>query len=84
MISCYTVGRMRVMNWDKIHKCKHKWTDYLDNGSCGTPHCYWTESHCRKCGIYVTECGCGSMNGMSGEPYKKEKNRRLKRRNDDE
>jgi len=56
------------MNWKRVNRCKHDWTDYCKTGPCATPYCSYTELHCRKCGVYRTECGCEFENGMSGEP----------------
>lgn len=59
------------MNWEKINNCEHEWTDYYKTGPCDTPYCSYRELHCRKCGVYHTECGCGFENAMSGEPRNK-------------
>lgn len=54
--------------WDIVNKCKHEEStdSYLVNIACNTPHCQGIEYHCKKCGVYVIECGCGSCNGLSG------------------
>jgi len=53
--------------WDKVLKCKHEPTNnYLADFTCETPYCEATEYHCKKCGAYITECGCGFNNGISG------------------
>jgi len=59
--------------WDKVSKCKHKnlSPDYNVGGNCATPYCSWWEDYCLDCGVYITKCGCGFNNGMSGWPYKR-------------
>lgn len=53
--------------WDKVGVCKHEATEnYLENIRCSTPYCSGSEWHCKKCGVYISECDCGSNNGMSG------------------
>ncbi len=53
--------------WDKVNQCNHEPTqNYLEHIGCGTPYCRGQEWHCKKCGVYITECGCGFLNGMSG------------------
>lgn len=66
------------MNWRKVARCKHKnLTDHYAWGGCGTPFCGgWTESHCRACGAFITNCPCGSNNGMGGWSYKRIKRRK--------
>jgi hypothetical protein len=56
--------------WDKVSKCKHKNLDasYYEYVPCWTPYCSGWESRCLDCGVYITECGCGFNNGMSGWP----------------
>ena len=67
------------MNWDKINNCEHEWNNYFDVGRCSTPYCSWSETHCKKCGVFEIKCGCGFMYGLSGEPYKKLINRERKK-----
>jgi len=69
----------KLIIWEKINNCEHEWTDYFDGGVCATPYCSWSETHCKICGIYKMKCGCGFMNGLSGEPYKKVINRKRKK-----
>ena len=66
--------------WDKVEKCDHKNLEpnYYKNVPCGTPYCYGRETHCLDCGVYITECGCGFNNGMSGWPDRR--HRRLWRK----
>jgi hypothetical protein len=54
--------------WDKIDKCKHKNLnpDYIEGIYCHTPYCGGDEVHCDDCGVFISQCGCGSNNGMSG------------------
>jgi hypothetical protein len=61
--------------WDKVSNCKHEATDnYYIQFNCGTPYCTVTEYHCKHCGAYIQECGCGSNDGISGWSYKRWKN----------
>jgi len=48
--------------------CNHenKSGNYFEEWHCETPYCQVFEWHCLDCGVYVTECGCGYNNGMSG------------------
>ncbi len=63
--------------WDLVKKCDHKnRTDYYEDVGCSTPYCSGNESHCRDCGIYITECGCGSESGMSGWSHRRNKGRK--------
>jgi hypothetical protein len=59
--------------WDKVYQCKHKnlYPDYYENVYCGTPYCSGNESHCKDCGVYIAECGCGSSGGLSGWSYER-------------
>lgn len=61
--------------WDKVRECKHKnlWPCYSAYVSCGTPYCSGHEYHCKDCKAYVTECGCGFCNGLSGWPWSRVK-----------
>lgn len=53
--------------WDKVSKCQHEFYDnYSCDIGCGTPYCHGFEYHCKKCKAYITECGCGFCNGISG------------------
>lgn len=56
--------------WDKVDKCKHEdmSPDHFENIYCDTPYCGGQEEHCLDCGAYISSCGCGSNNGMSGWP----------------
>jgi hypothetical protein len=63
--------------WEKVEKCDHKnLTDHFGSISCETPYCYGSESHCRDCGVYITECACGYNNGLSGWPESRHKKQR--------
>lgn len=58
--------------WNKVSQCKHKETDnYLVSVYCDTPYCHGHEYHCKLCGVYVSECGCGSNSGLSGWSHKR-------------
>jgi len=62
--------------WDKVNECKHaNLSDYLVPIYCGTPYCTGMETHCLDCGVYISECGCGADNGMSGWSWKRWKKR---------
>ncbi len=54
--------------WDKVFKCNHKNKEpnYLENVNCATPFCNGDETRCADCGVFMTECGCGYCNGLSG------------------
>jgi hypothetical protein len=53
--------------WDKISKCDHEPTNnYLESISCQTDYCNGSEWRCKHCGVYISECGCGYNNRMSG------------------
>lgn len=66
------------MNWKKVNRCKHEWTQYHDGGDCAIPLCKWTESYCGKCRVYEVKCLCGFESGMSGEPRKRAMRRNRK------
>ena len=71
--------------WDKVMKCKHNNLSpvYLNIYGCGTPYCYADEIYCLDCRVFITKCGCGYSNGMSGWPesrWKKYWRGRYKRR----
>jgi hypothetical protein len=59
--------------WEKVDKCDHKnmSPDYLGGVYCDTPYCGGWEERCLDCGVYITKCGCGCNNGMSGWPEKR-------------
>jgi hypothetical protein len=67
--------------WDKVYVCKHenKSPFYLGGGSCGTPYCSIYEYHCLDCGVYISECGCGSNNGLDGWSSRRRMNWERKR-----
>lgn len=54
--------------WDKVDKCSHEnlSPDYYEGVPCWTPYCGGTEDHCLDCGVFISSCGCGFNNGMSG------------------
>ncbi len=56
--------------WEKVDKCKHENLSscYYEFIYCPTPYCGGRESHCLDCDVYITKCGCGYNNGMSGWP----------------
>ncbi len=67
--------------WRRVGRCKHEWyPNYLEYVPCSTPMCGGSESYCMKCGVYVTKCGCGCENGMSGWPYRRFRRAEIKRR----
>lgn len=67
--------------WKKVEKCKHEnlSENYYESVYCGTPYCGGEETHCLDCGVYITKCGCGYCNGMSGWPEKRWRNKRRQR-----
>lgn len=54
--------------WNKVAGCKHENLnpDYFEEESCGTPTCSGATNRCMDCEVYITECQCGYLNGMSG------------------
>ena len=69
--------------WEKVSNCKHEETaNYLVSVYCDTPYCHGYEYHCKHCGVYVTECGCGYNDGMSGWSHKRHLNheKRIRRK----
>lgn len=65
--------------WDKVLKCEHKnlYPDYYEGWSCsGAGHvgCMASEYHCKDCGVYFSECGCHTDEGMSGWPWRRWRN----------
>jgi len=61
--------------WKKVEKCEHKnlSPNYCEPLYCATPYCEGYETHCLDCGVFITHCGCGYENGMSGWPDKRNK-----------
>lgn len=59
--------------WKKVTKCKHKnlSPDYCESVYCDTPYCGGYEVHCLDCGAYISKCGCGCCNDVSGWPQKR-------------
>jgi len=59
--------------WEKVEKCEHKNLNpnYFESISCDTPYCHGSEEHCLDCGVYISKCGCGFNNGMSGWPERR-------------
>lgn len=47
-----------------IHK--NLYPNYIEIWHCETPYCQVTEYHCKDCGMFIMECGCGYNNGISG------------------
>ena len=58
------------MDWDKISRCDHKnlYPDYCATIHCSTPYCTGYEIHCKDCGAFISTCGCGAWDGVSGWP----------------
>lgn len=54
--------------WERVEACDHEnlSPDYAVGFRCGTPYCRGDEYHCLDCGVYITKCGCGYNDGMSG------------------
>jgi hypothetical protein len=66
------MSKLKNKFWDKVYKCQHEPTEnYLENFSCSTTYCDGMEWRCKHCGVYISECGCGSNNGMSGWSMKR-------------
>lgn len=53
--------------------CSHERlsNNYYESFSCETPFCEGSEIRCLQCGVYITTCGCGYNNGISGWPRKR-------------
>lgn len=62
--------------WDRVANCPHKHLSnhYGPSIHCDTYDCSGMEFHCLDCGVYISECQCGSNNGMSGWSQKRWKN----------
>jgi len=60
--------------WDKVQQCKHETlgtNTYI--GTCSTPYCGSIhEDHCLDCGVFISQCACGSNNRMGGWSTKRE------------
>lgn len=63
--------------WDRVEGCKHEnlHPNYYETIYCGTPYCSGMETHCLDCRVFITKCGCGFNNGMSGWPLKRWRNK---------
>jgi hypothetical protein len=63
------------MDWDKVEKCQHEFNpDYCVSVHCDNQELGCAggmESHCKKCGVYITEDPCGQEAGMSGWSHKR-------------
>ena len=61
--------------WARVDSCEHRdedsSPDYGPSINCMTPYCEGHEYHCLRCGVYISHCGCGSNNGMSGWPMRR-------------
>lgn len=66
--------------WDKVDQCKHDnlYENYCEPVPCSTPYCSGYETHCKDCKVYISKCGCGSENGMSGWSRNKWNNKGVK------
>lgn len=55
---------------DRAATCDHSeiFPNYLAFSRCATPYCEIEEVHCRRCGAFVSTCGCHSNDGFSGWP----------------
>lgn len=62
--------------WNKVIKCKHENLSptYYEFLNCPTPFCSAQEEHCLDCGVYITKCACGFLNGMSGWSARRRRN----------
>lgn len=56
--------------WDRVAGCKHEnlYPNYSASVACGTPYCSGHEYHCKDCGVFIADCGCGFVRGLSGWP----------------
>jgi hypothetical protein len=54
--------------WVSVDQCDHERMSqgYLVDLSCSTPYCRGREEHCLDCGAYISSCGCGHLDGVSG------------------
>lgn len=59
--------------WNKVSKCEHKniSPNYYPLIRCGTPYCNAEEIHCLDCGVYISDCQCGSNIGLSGWSHRR-------------
>jgi len=66
--------------WAKVVNCKHEnlSPNYSEPIYCSTPYCCGSEDHCLDCGVYISTCGCGYNNGMSGWSNKRWERRGIK------
>lgn len=66
--------------WAGVSKCLHKnlSSNYHASVHCSTPWCYGNESRCSDCGVYISECGCGASNELSGWPQKRRVRKEMK------
>lgn len=67
--------RSRQDFWEKALRCKHHnlYPNYLYVFNCDTPYCHGEETHCKDCGAFITKCGCGYNNGISGWSLQRER-----------
>ena len=43
---------------------KHEFYDsFHETINCSTEYCFGSVAHCKKCGWYISECGCGFHDG---------------------
>jgi hypothetical protein len=54
--------------WASVDACDHERLSktYLVNLYCPTPYCRGQEIHCLDCGAYISSCGCGFLDAVSG------------------
>ena len=66
--------------WTKVENCKHEnlSPNYYETIACRTPYYGGSEVHCLDCGVYISSCGCGFCNGMSGWPNRRHRNKKKK------
>ncbi|MCK9371422.1 hypothetical protein M0R04_16020 [Candidatus Dojkabacteria bacterium] len=62
--------------WVKVEQCNHENLSpfYLSGGRCDTPYCTVYEYHCLDCGVYISECGCGTNCGLDGWSWHRRQN----------
>lgn len=72
--------RRNKIYWERVAACEHvPRSDYLKTFTCATPECSGREERCEKCRVYITWCGCGFENALSGWSRARWRSRELKR-----
>lgn len=69
--------------WKKVAKCTHKNLSktYYETWYCDPElGCHASEEKCLDCGVYISDCGCGSEQGIYGWPRKRRSRLEMKRK----